>query len=305
MSYSLPSMQRRHYPLIVHLISVALIVGGVVIVSRHHIQADQSVSNTSSSQHITSSSHEGATQTVDTHLQTIISTWASQQSFSSSILVQELDGRLRTANIKPTNKIITASTFKIYVAYAMLHAIEQGKYTLKSTLSDGNSVQTDLNNMILNSDNDASRTLGFALDWQRINSLLKSQSLTGTDLNNYDSDSTMPDGDKYSTAQDFVTFLTKLHAGTLLNAAHTQLLLNLMEKQSYRERIPAGVPSSITVADKPGWLTSADGENENIQNDAAIVYGPKSTYILVITTTGSSTRPLTNLSQQIYNYLQR
>ncbi len=77
-----------------------------------------------------------------------------------------------------------------------------------------------------------------------------------------------------------------------------------MESQKYRERIPGGVPGGVTVADKPGWLTVAEGDGENVQNDAAIVYGPKSTYILVITTTGSTTQPLADLSRQVYDYLQ-
>jgi beta-lactamase class A len=70
-----------------------------------------------------------------------------------------------------------------------------------------------------------------------------------------------------------------------------------MKSQVWRERIPAGVPSGIAVADKPGWL-------DNVENDAAIVYGPKSTYTLVIMTTGNSTQPLADLSKQIYDYLQ-
>jgi beta-lactamase class A len=112
-------------------------------------------------------------------------------------------------------------------------------------------------------------------------------------------------GDKHSTAQDLATILQKLYAGSLLNSSHSQLLLSLMKQQHYRERIPAGVPSGVAVADKPGWLGPADGESGYTQNDAAIIYGPKSAYLLVITTTGSSTQPLASLSQQVYNYLER
>jgi beta-lactamase class A len=84
----------------------------------------------------------------------------------------------------------------------------------------------------------------------------------------------------------------------LLNTSNTDLLLRLMKTQQWRERIPAGVPSGIAVADKPGWLN-------DVQNDAAIVYGPKSTYTLVIMTNGASTSPLADLSRQIYTYLEQ
>ena len=59
----------------------------------------------------------------------------------------------------------------------------------------------------------------------------------------------------------------------------------------------ADLPVGRIVADKPGWLS-------NVQNDAAVVYGPKSTYVLVIMTNGSTTQPLADLSKQIYDYLQ-
>ncbi len=240
----------------------------------------------------------------DTGLSQTVNNWQQSHSFTASVFVQELSGSLRTASSNATASMIPASTYKIYVAYAILHGIEQGSYSLNTTTSDGNSIQTDLNNMILNSDNDAARTLGFLYGWKNINALLQSQGMNNTDLYNYVPPSTQPVGDKHTTATDLATMLTKLYAGKLLTSQNTQLLLTLMKQQHYRERIPAGVPSNTAVADKPGWLSPADGENGYIENDAGVVYGPKSTYLLVIMTNGSTTQPLATLSQQIYNYLE-
>ncbi len=240
----------------------------------------------------------------DAQLGQIITTWASQQSFTASVYVQELTGNLRTSSYRADTAVVPASTYKIYVAYAVLHGVEQGTFSLNTRLSDGNTLQTDLTSMIVNSNNDAARTIGFLVGWENINSLLETQGLTATNVDNYVGSATTPSGDKHTTANDMNLILQKLYAGTLLNSANTQLLLGLMQRQNYRQRIPAGIPSSVTVADKPGWLTIAEGDNQNVQNDAAIVYGPKSTYILVINTTGSQTGPLTNLSKEIYNYLQ-
>ena len=237
-------------------------------------------------------------------LQQIIDNWVSQQSFNATVSVQELSGDSRAAGHLQSSSMATASTFKLYVAYATLYQIEQGKYSLSTVTSDGKTIQTDLTNMIVNSDNDASRTLGFMLGWQNINDLLKGQGLTATNLNNYNPASTDPIGDKHSTAADFTTFLGLLNSGKLLNQDDTEYLLGLMERQNYRERVPAGVPSSITVADKPGWLKVSEGDGENVQDDAAIVYGPKSTYVLVIMTNGTNPQPLANLSGHIYDYLE-
>lgn len=240
----------------------------------------------------------------ESELNKIISSWAAQNSFNASVVVKEIAGGSKTTSYNATASMVPASTYKIFVAYAILHGIEKGNYSLDSITNDGNSIQTDLNNMILNSDNDAARTLGFLYGWQNINALLKTIGITNTDLYNYVPPSTQPVGDKHTTAQDLATTLDGLYTGKLLNSAHTQLLLGLMKAQRYRERIPAGVPNGVVVADKPGWLSPADGVNEYVQNDAAIVYGTKSTYILVITTTGGSVTPLANLSMQIYAYLE-
>jgi len=242
--------------------------------------------------------------TADSGLQRSISDWAAQQSFSTSVVVHELTGQHRSASYQPTASVVPASTYKIYVADAVLHGVEQGTYTLTTTTDDGHDIQTDLSNMILNSDNDAARTLGFMVGWKNINALLQTQGATATNLYNYVPPSTQPVGDKHTTAQDLATITTKLYAGQLLNPSHTQLLLGLMKQQHYRERIPAGVPSGVAVADKPGWLSPADGENGYIENDAAIVYGPKSTYLLVVTTTSHTTQPLASLSKLIYQRLE-
>lgn len=241
----------------------------------------------------------------DAGLESIITAWATQQNVSVTVAVQEITGDLRGASYKQTASIIPASTYKIYAAYAMLHEIEKGNYTLATKLDDGNTVQTDITNMIVVSDNAAGRALGFELGWKNINALLATQGLTGTDLYNYIPPSTAPIGDKHTTAQDLSRILQKLANGSLLNADHTAFLLGLMKRQTHRTGISAGVPAGIAVANKPGWLSVAAGEGNNIRNDAGIVYGPKSTYVLVITTTGTTETPIANLSRQLYTYLQQ
>lgn len=245
-----------------------------------------------------------ATTSEDTRLNGIIEAWAQKQSFASTVVVKELQGKQREASLKATDSIVTASTFKLYVAYGVLHGIEQGSYGMGTVTNDGKTIAQDMQNMVVNSDNNAARTLGFMIGWPKLDGLLATQGISHTDTNNYVGTSTKPVGDKHSTAADFALFLQKLQAGALLSSSNTQYLLGLLEKQNYRSGIPAGVPAGVPAADKPGWLTPADGIYEYIQNDAGIVYGPKSTYIIVINTSGKSMTPLADLSRQVYNYLQ-
>ena len=284
-----------------------VVIAGVLIFSHYH--AGEPKQQTVQTPHVaTKVSTPPQSQTVvpteDAALNQIIANWTKNYNFSATAKVIELNGQQRQASYRATTSVIPGSTYKIYVAYAVLHAIEQGTYTLNSPTSGGYTIQQDLTTMIVNSDNAAARRLGFMLGWKNINSLLATQSVTSTNLYNYVPPSTDPVGDKHTTATDLSTILKKLYAGQLLNSDHTALLLSLMKQQHYRSAIPAGVPSGVTVADKPGWLTPADGETGYTYNDAGIVYGPKSDYLIVVTTAGSSPTPLANLSKQVYNYLQ-
>lgn len=275
-----------------------LLVGIVVYISQssHHIDMPQSTSSI-----ITTSKPQFIN---DPKITQIISSWKSNYSFNSAVFVQEIDGDHRTASYNPNLRLTPASTYKVYVAYALLHSIEIGKYTMQSPTDDSHAVSSDLSAMILNSDNEAARRLGFLIGWNNINRLLSERGLKNTDINNYQPPSILPVGEKHSTVQDYVTLLSQLQAGTLLDDSNTGLLIGLMKNQHYRERIPAGIPSGVPVADKPGWLSPADGENGYVQNDVAIVYGKRSTYILAIMTTGGQTKPLTDLSNSIYGYLE-
>lgn len=287
------------------IFGLVILVAAAMYLSVHHSPAHVPASSQGTAPSKTKPAPTAAPANQDAALQQIIATWAGQQSSKTAVVVIELTGSARSASYNPTASMVPASTYKIFVAYAVLHAIEQHTYTLHTTLADGNTIEADLDNMILNSNNDAARALGFLIGWKNINALLQAHGAVATDLYNYVPPSTQPVGDKHTTATDLATILRQLYAGKLLSKTDTQLLLGLMERQHYRERIPAGVPSGVTVANKPGWLSPADGEATYIENDAAIVYGPKSTYLLVIMTAGNgSTQPLADLSQQVYDYLE-
>lgn len=234
---------------------------------------------------------------VDSSLERQLAEWAERQDAEYSIMVRELDGAQRAAGRLQEKHMVPASTYKIFVAYAALKRIEEERYTLETQTRTGSTIRQALEKSIVRSDNEEARGLGFLIGWDNINDMLKDRGFNNTDLDNYDDKGNLLDSHKTTTAADEADFLARLEQRELLNTDHTNLLLDLMKKQIWKERVVAGVPADVTVASKPGWLPG-------IQTDAAIVYGPKSRYVIVILSNSSDPAPLAALSRLVYSHLQ-
>jgi beta-lactamase class A len=233
-------------------------------------------------------------------LQQLLDNWVATQPAQYAVSVRQLSGAELTANYRSTVQMTTASTYKLFVAYAILDGVEHGSYSMSQVTVTGEPTETVsycLQQMILVSDNDCSYDLMAMYGFTQLTAFIQAHGFTSTNLDNYDSSGNLTNANKLSTAADEADFLDRLQAGQLLDAQDTNYLLNLMKNQQLRESIPSGVPAGIAVADKPGWLS-------NVETDAAIVYGPNSNYILVIMSNGSSTQPLANLSKIVYDYLE-
>ena len=139
--------------------------------------------------------------------------------------------------------------------------------------------------MIVKSDNSCAVALGQTVGWQNINDMMTDLGLTNTQV---------VSGDQRTTANDLALFLYKLQSGTLLSSGDRTRLLDDMKRQIYRQGIPAG--TGVTVANKVGFLYA-------LLHDAGIVYGPKSTYVVVIMSNNSSWSQLADAAKQIHNFL--
>lgn len=234
---------------------------------------------------------------LDTTLQTKLSEWASEQDGDFGISVREITGKMRYASYQADKSFVPASTFKPFVAYMVLHNVEQGQYTLQGRTYKGNLLEYCMDRMISISDNQCAYELERLIGFPEMNEFIQSKGFKSTDLNNYDANGRMLTTDKSSTAADLAEFMWRLQKGELLNQEHTDYLIDLMKHQDWRERIPAGVPDGVEVADKPGWLA-------NIEADMAIVYGTDSTYVLTIMSSGrTAASDLADLSTIVYEYL--
>lgn len=233
---------------------------------------------------------------LDTELQNQLQAWDQNHAGNYGIAVQELNGTQRHASYEADEQFVAASTYKLFVTYAVLHDIEQGKSSLSTPTSLGMTVQQCIDAMLIRSNNDCGYPVGKLVGWNNLNSLIEQHDFTQTNIDNYDASGNTTSADKLSSAKDQATFMGQLVGGKLLNKNHTELMLSRMKQQIYRERIPAGVPSDVEVADKPGWLPG-------IQNDTAVVYGPRSTYVISIMSTGTAPGQLAELSKMVYEYL--
>lgn len=199
------------------------------------------------------------------------------------IAVMELGGR--SGRLNGGKQFEAASTYKLFVAYAVFKEIEAGRMKWSDTVA-GRTVEACFEVMIVRSDNPCGKGLGDKIGWQTIENSMRDLGLSQTDLS----------PSLRTTASDLALFLYKLENGSLLSAPDKDRLVSAMKRQIYRAGIPAG--TGVTVANKPGFIGS-------YIHDPAIVYGPKGPYILVIMTSGSSWSAIADAAKQIHAFLNR
>ena len=83
------------------------------------------------------------------------------------------------------------------------------------------------------------------------------------------------DADNLTAAKEVGYVLESIYKGTYVSQTASQRLYDLMNQQAYVGKIPAGLPEGFESASKSGELSG-------IENDAAIIKGPDTDYVLVI-----------------------
>ncbi len=227
-------------------------------------------------------------------LQTLINDTIGQIGGSHSTTVIELGGLGRQASSDGGKKFVTASTYKLFVAYGILKGIQDGRWGMQTDVLPGKNIGQCLDVMIVNSDNICAEAMGRMVGWGELDNMVHGLGLGSTFLNNYYSNGSL-NGDKFSTSDDEANFLLKLHNQQLLDADKTSYLLSLMSRQVYREGIPKGVMKGSVVSDKVGFLGG-------YLNDAAVIYGQNRRYIMVVLTRGSSWSKIADFARAIDRY---
>lgn len=176
----------------------------------------------------------------------------------------------------------TASTYKLFVAYGTLRKVEKGAWKWTDAVVAGRNLATCFDDMIVKSDNACAEVLLERLGYSALTSDLRALGLARSGFTGRTPE---------TTAHDLALFLAKLQRGDLpISTSSKNRLLAAMKRNIYRQGIPAG--ASGTVADKVGFL-------DGLLHDAAIVYSPKGTYVLVVMSNGSSWAKIAQLTREI------
>lgn len=161
-----------------------------------------------------------------------------------------------------------------------------------------------LKDMITVSDNDAANQLVYVLGsgdgaagLRKVNAFADTHGYQSTHMGRMllapnDAD------DNYTSAADCVKLLHDCYKEKLV---HSEEMLDLLEQQTKRSKIPAGIPNDITVRNKTGEL-------QDVQNDAAIIYAADGPYILCVMSQGvqneeNAVAEIVSLSESLYGYL--
>ena len=81
-----------------------------------------------------------------------------------------------------------------------------------------------------------------------------------------------------TTARGLLVLMEAIAQGRAVDATASKQMIEVLERQTFNDRIPAGLPPGTRVAHKTGEITK-------IQHDAAIVFAPRP-FVLVILTRG-------------------
>ncbi|KAB7788936.1 beta-lactamase [Bifidobacterium cebidarum] len=203
-----------------------------------------------------------------------------------SVAVYDLSTGKSKLQINADEVTTSASTYKLFVAYSMIHAVESGDLTWDSPLN-GMTLSSCMATMIVDSDNDCPEAW---LSLYGFDALTEQAHEIGANNTNFRY------GDMTTTANDLATVLKGYYSNSIVSADSANHLFELMGEQVYRDGIPTGIGSDGVVQDKVGFLDS-------LLNDAAIVRCDKGDYAMVIMTDGSSWHKIAQASLLIYEDL--
>jgi len=277
-----------------NIVIVAIVFGlGMLAYKATHKPKPQPQAANSSKQQTTDQPTNNTPQdTTDKQLEQKIANWVKTQPGTFGVSVREVTGNKRQANYNSESKMVAASTYKLFVIYAVL---KQGNYSLDYPLG-GSTIRGCIETLLLVSSDECAYRLGNLIGWDNLDTFLNKDGFAATKLNNYDASGGFTDAQKITSPKDEAEIAWRLANNTLLQKDTTDFMLGLMKRQIWRERIPAGVPDGVSVADKPGFIY-------NIQNDVGMVYGPSSTYVVAILSDNSSAPAVADLSRLIYQHL--
>ena len=209
-------------------------------------------------------------------------------------LANNTEGAIQDARMQ------AASLIKLYIMGAVYE-----NYDSIIAQYGQSSVDSHLYSMITVSDNDAANTLVSYLGggdsstgMSVVNDFCSEKGYSSTHMgrlllasNQYD--------DNYTSVSDCGHFLKEVYDGNKKSDVHAQAEFDLLAAQTRRNKIPAQMPSGVSIANKTGELS-------DVENDAGIIYNSSNDLIIVfmsenVLQPGTAQSTIASLSRQIYD----
>ncbi len=196
-----------------------------------------------------------------------------------------------------SHQVYSASLIKLFVIQSIYKQISDG------TLKNSAKIEDWLTRMITYSDNDSwsslarklgkgsySRGMAYVTETAAASGFKETGHFKKGKRKNYN----------FTSVEDCGNYLRMVLNGQIVSAEYSKKILDLMKQQQLRHKIPSGVPENVKTANKTGEL-------EYMQGDAAIVYAPSGTYILVVigdelTNIGMAQEQIRQLSRTVYEH---
>jgi N-acetylmuramoyl-L-alanine amidase len=160
--------------------------------------------------------------------------------------------------------------------------VEAFRQAASGKLIRGPSLNTDLERMVVLSDNEAANRLLDMLGEGNVNSTMAGLGLGSTTLTNYFSIGWGPidPGFNQTSPADMARLFTLLATDQAVNASSSQEMRSLLLRAQDSSKLLRGLPPGTRVAHKSGWYNG-------VANDVGIVYAPRSTYVAAVFSEGS------------------
>lgn len=254
------------------------------LVMNNCLNVRSSSGNTSSGNTSNDSDNTGLTKQINDYLK-------SNASGKWSVYIKNMKNN-DIVSINSNEQMVAASEIKLFIMEYLYNLANNGS----AKTSD---FESDVRPMIQNSDNSATNRLIDKYGMSNINSYITShygQSKLQRKM-------LTQGNENYTSAKDIAVLLEGIYKGKLVSQTYSNQMLTFLKNQTVRTKIPQGVPSGVTVANKTGELS-------NVENDAAIVYSSKGDYIIVVlsgsqTNTATARNNIIKISEMTYNYYNK
>lgn len=252
--------------------------------------------------------------TLEPQLESMLSSYDGEWS----VYVKNLDtDEVISINNKPMYSASLIKAFVMAKTYEDMDLVLENQAEKMKAEPDSPAVQEKvydlLWNMITVSDNESCNELGrlqdeksdFLKGAESVNEYLEKEGYDDTSYQSTLHPSRSPvlslGEHNTTTAEDCGLLLERIYKGECVSAAASEDMLELLLNQKNTTKIPSGIAADVTVANKTG-------ETDTDQHDMAIVYGPKTTYILCVMSEGfksadQAVENIRKISGVVYNYL--